>query len=286
MHNLQKIRLIFIVLSIFGLAVIPGCHAMGNFSPKALKSGNDIIVKDLNFEEDIDLREVLEFKPTVPGVMKAVVEGHLVFENCKFYRFVMGGERDGKTYIVEFKGDVVFDNCQFRDEILMDYTVVHGDFYAGSSEFMGAASFDNAWFKGRNTIFSNAVFYGKSRFINVLFDNRAQFFKTTFQKSVLFQSAVFKGSSFWGAAKFEEYAGFGNTRFFQEVDFGETMFNSKTNFNGMTTLMSIRFNATKFASEVDFSKTSFARDPDIEGAVFEAGCTGIKKAEPENSSDQ
>jgi uncharacterized protein YjbI with pentapeptide repeats len=260
-----------LITVLLGLVAIPGCLAVGTFSPKALNKGQDILVVGQNFTEDIDLTDILEFKPTVPGVMKAVVEGHVVFEKCKFYKFSANTIKDGKTYMVEFKGDLVFDHCSFRDTVNLQYITVDGDFYAGSSEFMEIVKFDYSWFKGRNNIFSNALFFSSAWFNNVIFENRSHFFKTQFKDAVMFQSAVFRGHSFFGAAGFDGYAEFGNSRFLQDLNMTEAAFSDRTNFGRMHVLMQSVFSNARFSKKADFLKSEFYLEPDFRGAKFISG---------------
>lgn len=271
------IRTSMIFFAVMILVGIPGCLAVGPFSPKNLQKDDNLVIKGETFNEDIDITQMLEFHPSVPGVMKAVVKGNVVFENCNFYKFQAFTKKEGKNYIIEFRGDVVFDKCLFRDSVDFSYMVVNGDFHASSSEFMGPATFNNAWFKGRNNIFSNVVFYNKALFNKAMFENRTRFFKAKFEDAAMFQSAVFKGHSFWGAALFEGYAGFGKSIFRDELDMSETTFRDRTNFNRMICLLMARFNNTKFQQDADFSGTEFYLNPDFRDARFEAERSGIKQ---------
>jgi hypothetical protein len=283
MQHLPRLSITVLITVLLGLVSIPGCLAVGHFSPNAFKQGKDIIVEDQNFVEDMDLTGILDFSPASPGVMKARIEGQVIFKNCNFYKFIAGKRENGLTYIVEFLGDVVFDNCLFRDTVNLDYVVFEGDFYAGNTEFMGPATFDNAWFKGRNVIFAETVFFQKSRFINAVFENKTRFFKTEFKESAMFQASVFKGASFWGATTFQKYAEFGKTRFLLNMDMGEVLFAGKINFNGMVTMMEAYFNGATFIQDVDFSKVRFFQPPQMDGSKFESNVSGVEIKESEDN---
>ncbi|PWD97649.1 hypothetical protein [Marinilabilia rubra] len=257
--------------------VLPGCVAVGPLSPKKLKSDKNIVVRGESFTEDVDLTEILEFSPSVPGVMKAVVHGNLVFEKCNFYQFVTHAKKDGKEYVVEFKGDLVFDECLFRDTVNFDYLTVNGDFYAGKSEFMGPADFNYTWFKGRNTLFSNSVFYQDARFNKTIFENRAHFFKAGFKKAALFQAAVFKGRAFWGAATFDGYAEFAQSRFLQDLNMSKSRLNDRSNFGGMYVVMDAIFNNMHFEKMADFSKCVFFQSPEFSDTEFKEGQKGVNE---------
>jgi len=280
------IRFSFIVFAVLTLGFVPGCLAAVPFSPKVLESGDNIIIRGETFNEDVDLTEMLEFHPTVPGVMKAEVSGDVVFEKCNFYKFIANTKKDGKSYIIEFRGDLVFDECMFRDTVNFDYIIVNGDFYAGKSEFMGPASFKYSWFKGRNNIFSNTVFYQDAWFNSAVFENRARFFKTKFSKAAMFQSSVFKGNAFFGAATFNEYTDFGKSRFFQDLDMAESQFTGRSNFSGMNVLMTASFGNTNFAENVDFSKSVFYLPPSFPGTQFQAGCEGVSDYLKKDDSEE
>lgn len=277
MLHLPKISITVLIAVLLGLWGIPGCRAIDKFSTQSFNKEGDIMVKNRNFEEDLDLTEILEFKASAPGVMKAQVTGQVVFENCKFYKFIANRRVNGITYIVEFKNDLVFNSCIFRDTLSMDYVMIEGDFYAGSCEFMGPATFDNAWFKGRNTILSGGIFYDKARFINTVFENKTRFFKTEFTEAAMFQSAVFKGASFWGAASFQKYAEFGKSRFLMDFDMGEATFNGVTNFNEMVVLMDASFSGSSFAQDIDFSKVRFSQPPRMEDVKCLGEFSGLER---------
>lgn len=269
------IRISFIFFTVLILGFVPGCLAAGSLSSKTLQNGNTTIIKGENFNEDTDLTEILEFQPSVPGVMKAIVKGSVVFEKCNFYKFIAYSKKKGKSYIIEFQGDVVFDECMFRDTVAFDYMIVKGDFYAGKSEFMGPATFKNTWFKGRNNIFSSTLFYQDAWFNNVIFENRARFFRTEFNQAAMFQSSVFKGQSFFGAAAFKGYTDFGNSHFMQDMDMAESRFTSRSNFSGMNVLMTATFGNAEFSQNVDFSKSVFYLPPSFPGADFQSGQKGL-----------
>ena len=277
LKDIRMIRISILFFAVLTTLVVPGCLAVGPFSSESLQNGENIVIKGETFNEDLDITEMLEFHPSVPGVMKAVVKGNVVFEKCNFYKFRSFNKKDGKNYIIEFRGDVVFDKCLFRDSVDFSYMVVNGDFHAASSEFMGPATFNNAWFKGRNNTFSNAVFYNKALFNNTMFENRTRFFKAKFEDAAMFQSAVFKGHSFWGAALFEGYAGFGKTIFRDELDMSEASFRDRTNFNRMICLLMARFTNTEFQQAADFSGTEFYLNPDFRDARFDAESSGVKE---------
>lgn len=271
------IRISFIVFAVLTLGFVPGCLAAGPFSPKVLQNDENIMIKGETFNEDIDLTEMLEFHPSTPGVMKAVIKGNMVFEKCNFYKFLASSKKEGKTYIVEFRGDVVFDECLFRDTVDFSYMVVNGDFHVASTEFTGLANFDYAWFKGRNNNFSDALFYNKAVFNGSIFDNRTRFFKTEFKDAAMFQSVVFKGHSFWGAASFNGYTEFGKSRFFQDLDMSKVLFSGRTNFNLMNCVMTACFNNAEFSENVDFSGAAFYQNAEFYDSIFESESKGVEE---------
>lgn len=256
---------------------LPGCIAVGPLSPKKLKSEKSVVIKGESFSEDVDLTELLDFSPSVPGVMKAVVGGNLVFEKCNFYQFIAHAKKDGKEYVVELKGDLVFDQCLFRDTVNLDYLTVNGDFYAGNSEFMGPASFNYAWFKGRNNIFTNAVFYRDAWFNKAIFENRVHFFKTHFQQAALFQQTVFKGRSFLGAARFDGYTEFANSRFLQDLNMSKAEVKGRSNFGHMYVVMEAIFNNMLFTKEADFTQSVFLQAPEFFDTEFKGGQKGVSE---------
>ncbi len=284
MQHLPKISITVLITIFLGLWGVPGCRAIGHFSTKSFTKDGDIVVKDRNFEEDLDLTGILEFKAAAPGVMKAEVTGQVVFENCQFYKFIASKRVNGVTYIVEFRKDVVFNDCVFRDTMNMDYVMVEGDFFAGSCEFLGPASFDNAWFKGRNAILSGSVFYDKARFINAVFENKTRFFKTEFSEAAMFQSAVFKGASFWGAASFQKYAEFGKSRFLMDLDLGEATFKGTANFNDMVVLLDANLSGSSFAHDVDFSKVRFSQLPLMQDVKCAGELSGLENPASEEEN--
>jgi hypothetical protein len=271
------IRISFIVFAVLTFAFVPGCISAGSLSSKVLQNGEHIVIKGETFNEDIDLTDMLEFHPSVSGIMKAEVKGNVIFEKCNFYQFRAFSKKDGKSYMIQFDGDVVFEECLFRDTADFSYMVVEGDFYASRTEFTSVAIFENAWFKGRNNMFTETGFYEKALFNGAMFENRTHFFKTKFSDAAMFQSAVFKGTSFWGAAQFDGYAGFGKSRFLQDLDMGKASFNGRTNFNLMLCLMSVRFNGTGFQEKVDFSGSRFFIDPEFRDAGFESESIGVEE---------
>ncbi|MGM0375643.1 MAG: pentapeptide repeat-containing protein [Bacteroidota bacterium] len=269
-----RTSILFLAVLVFGL--VPGCLAVGPFSSESLQKGENIVIKGETFNEDIDLTEILEFHPSVPGVMKAVVKGDVVFEKCNFYKFLLSSKKEGKTYMIEFRGDVVFDECLFRDTVDFSNVVINGDFHAGTTEFSALAKFNYAWFKGRNNNFTDAGFYNKALFNGSIFDNRTRFFKTEFKDAAMFQSVVFKGHSFWGAARFNGYTEFGKSRFIQDLDMSEVLFSGRTNFNHMNCLMTARFNNAEFAENVDFSGATFYQDAEFYDSIFESERMGVE----------
>ncbi|MFW5707641.1 MAG: hypothetical protein ACOC12_06970, partial [Bacteroidota bacterium] len=147
---------------------------------KNLKKGKDIVISEQSFGEAIDLTGVLSFRPSTPGVKRAVVYSNLIFENCTFSSFIAHIRKDNILYIVEFRGDVVFKDCVFRQTVDLSYCTFDREFSVSGSEFIQEFNASNALFSGRNILFDNAIFYQQAAFSGSIFNHNTSFFKTQF----------------------------------------------------------------------------------------------------------
>ena len=272
MNNLSKSLFYFgcivlVVLLFAGTGCSVSSSIAGGWKEK-LKKGEDIVFTGQSFKEDIDLTELLNFRPSTPGVKRAIVNSNLIFENCSFASFIASAQKEDDLYIIEFRGDVVFINCVFKNIVELSYCTFDREFSVADTEFIEPFKANNALFLGRTIYFNNAIFYSNASFNGAVFSNNTSFFKTSFRENVFFQRTSFNGNSYWGAALFDGYAEFGSAIFKQNLHFGEAKFIGRTNFSGMTVAMNANFSTTHFNNHADFSNVVFLGDADTRDALL------------------
>ncbi len=75
-----------------------------------ISTGKDIYIKNVEFKNDINLTEVLEFSEVFPGEMKAYIKGNIIFEDCIFPNFIGFKEIENIRYNIQFEKNLIFKN--------------------------------------------------------------------------------------------------------------------------------------------------------------------------------
>ena len=249
---------------------------------KRIQSGQDILVENKVFSEDVDFCSVLEPNLIGKGSYLVKTSSSVTFRNCTFKGSVLGFKENGTESIVlaSFLSNLSFINCTFEEPVSFKGTRVAGrcDFsecvfkkeanfqdvrfghnsYFNGAYFQGEAKFQNAWFNGRAQ-FLDAKFRANTSFQQVVFQGEAQFSKLDCTKYLDFSLADFRQNAFFNYAEIRDRATFNNARFWGQVDFVSTNQHSTT------------FEQTIFWERTRFLKSTFEKKLKLESATFHGG---------------
>jgi uncharacterized protein YjbI with pentapeptide repeats len=163
-----------------------------------IDAGKTVSLKDAEIEGVLDLtnlknQEEPRFSWLGDDAVKSTVTAPLRFVNCTFLDDVLAYyhvQREGTTYVADFRDDVVFQHCTFRHASEFKY-----------SDFAGKADF------------SESVFDEPANFKYAKFSTNATFAKASFRDEANFKYAKFPEGSSLEGADFEGPADFKYTKF-------------------------------------------------------------------------
>ncbi len=163
------------------------------------------------------------------------IGGQIIFNNCRFGTLTLRTLR--------FLKSVRFENCVFRNEIIVENLEITGQ-----------------------ALFVNCTFLGDVHFGGTSFNDIAAFEGSEFHRYASFRDCNFKEYAIFRKVQFKGYLYFKRAKFFRETFFQEASFHAVTSFN-----------AAVFSEDVSFAKCIFIRAPTFQNVKFD-GWLGIEDA--------
>lgn len=156
---------------------------------KAVSVANKIILDDVNFfvsEKNLQLAG--------SNRLENVVDGNIFFVNCIFMGNVSAvGEYKSVGVQTKFNNNLIFQNCDFRGDVVFDNAVVMGTADFQQAKFRKNASFNNMMIWAKDSYFSEIEAEGTVNFIYATFNGNLYMRDAVFQKPVSFQGVTVQG---------------------------------------------------------------------------------------------
>ncbi len=258
------------------------CNAIKN--DNHIFYANKIITQDLDFTTAVNNRYIESLNS-----IRSDIHSSITFINCIFIGKVTGfGKKDNINHFLNFKKNVSFIKCQFRDTINFSEATIEGNAFFGHSIFNEKATFEGIAFKGNEIFFGASTFKKEVRFHRCIFNGSTSFMRSRFKENVDFQNAIFHGNAQFGVTTFEKYAGFSLTRFLSDGYFNYCKFSGKAIFNnsafdGRCEFMNCTFNnqtgfkRITFYGKTTFSNSGFNGNTTFKQAIFFLGIPDTTK---------
>lgn len=208
---------------------------------KAITVVNKIILDDVNFfVSEKDLQFVGSNR------LENVVEGNISFLNCIFMGNVSAvGEYKSVAVQTKFCNNLVFQNCDFRGDVVFDNAVVTGTVDFQQSKFRKNVSFNNMIVWAKDSYFSEIEAEGTMNMIYTTFNGNLYMRDAVFQDAVSFQGMCVQGqfaASGMKCSKSAEFdmlmvgqrAIFNYSSFAQQPTFIQARFHDDAEFEGDT----------------------------------------------------
>ena len=222
-----------------------------------LTAGKDVYIRNVEFEEDIDLTDLGGFAYAYPGTKQLEVKGNVVFDSCVFKGFSAYDIRENIKYQTLFDKNLVFNNCIFEGDLDLSYARIDGNFLMSGSKVSGELLLRNTLVKGRNTDLTALECFERVKITNSIFENDFSALKAKFHSPVIMQGSTFKGEALFNAASFNDYAVFSKSTFLMDCSFSEAYFYTNAVFNHMDVRGDAEFTEAKFKGKADFSDAIF-----------------------------
>jgi uncharacterized protein YjbI with pentapeptide repeats len=168
------------------------------------------ILQNLANSEQIQLSQC-----TITGILDV---NRLFNPSEKFDTSQFKVEDNGKCKIITFSQNIVFDRCDFEENVVFAAP--------WSAPDTLRVCFDS------ETIFNRSVFHAQARFRNARFQSIAGFDGCTFEGVATFKNAIFFSDAKFRTALFKGYCLLGNSEFKESARFTNTHFVRGTNLSG------------------------------------------------------
>lgn len=225
---------------------------------KALSSGEDIVLKGITIDEEINLIQLIKMKKFNEKSSYGQVASNLFFMDCTFKKPFIAYSKNaaGGEDAIQFTGNVSFINCKFEDEFSIKSCTVNGAADFSNTTFLGKANFQDAIFMQRAN-YNKAFWAEEAQFQNVRFYHKTNFMDIKANNHLMFQAAVFHDETNFSMAECLKYVDFSLVRFDGPAFFNYIKWKDRAVFNNALWLMDCTFIDPEFG-DVSF-KNSIVR---------------------------
>jgi uncharacterized protein YjbI with pentapeptide repeats len=212
-----------------------------------LRKGKPVVLKGKKITGVLDFRVVSEAIALREKEMKSPVHPVISFDGCEFGNEIRAFEYDKKEneHSVIFESPVSFSHCRFR-----------GNVDLRSSQFQNMLLFRNCTFEKDVLLdniqvvsdfdFTDCLVRGTGHFQSCFWGKNVNLFKSSFDSTVLFQSSFFNGAAQFNDVFLGEYSDFSLCSFTSKVFFNYARMGEKTFFNNSTFKETAEFDYAKF----------------------------------------
>lgn len=224
---------------------------------KLIAQGKAVAVSNTTIKGKLDFTQ-LEANNVSSHQKLVQVPVTIAFMNCNFEEAIIGYAQDKeKTIQLQFLSTVTFENCQFKEEVLLRNVLFAAGLQVEKCIVSQSFSAEGSVFSGKSTTFSESQFNGEVKLQNTRFEGDANFFKTIFQGNASWQGAYFKAETQWGSVQMNKYADFSLTRFKDSFFCNRAVFNGRCNFTDAIFWGRTEFQQTNFNDNVNFENSLF-----------------------------
>ncbi len=128
-HVLLSLCAVLTIVIIACSAVIKNPTSPEEALLSAIKSGQNYTADGETFHMDLDFNQLFEDA----GNMSVYVESELRFTNCRFDGKISWARQENRK--LHFTKAVIFENCHFEEEVLINDAIFHAIFQAGKTTF-------------------------------------------------------------------------------------------------------------------------------------------------------
>lgn len=215
------------------------------------------------------------------SLRRILFEGRCGFDAAIF-------EKKASLKDLSFLGETSFSRAVFENSTTLEDSSCDGNFSFYKTSFMKDVNFLRCKLKGKQTLFSRAVFsdsanFGESTFNNTdfswsVFKGKTQVLNGVFNGNTDFRHAAFEKDTAFFASKFNGEVNFVQSRFGEEASFKSAVFNGPAAFDNVEFKSRAQFSDARFLKSAGFNETKFKGDALFEGTAFE-GTLFLARAE-------
>ncbi|PQJ19916.1 pentapeptide repeat-containing protein [Tenacibaculum sp. SG-28] len=187
---------------------------------RTIKNGDNVTYTNVIIEGNLDFTSMEEELPKLPkrsswwnnggsNTVENTITAPIRFSKCIFKGDVLAyipHEKSGYTFVSNFSGDVIFEDCLFEEKAMFKY-----------SKFKKVADFSNTKFTNDST-FKYAYFSDQADFSNTLFEEPATFKYAKFDEFISFRNSIFEETATFKYTEFYEGVSFNNVKFKQDLN--------------------------------------------------------------------
>jgi hypothetical protein len=245
-----------------------------------IDKGKHVTLSNKTILDNLDFSQVQNKTAINSGVVQAIVDVSVTFSNCIFIgKVTSNGKYNDANVQTVFRQNLVFNGCDFRDEVDFQSAIVQGVVSFNGSIFNEKTLFNSFYSWAKTTYFGAITAEKEFLMSDALFLGNVDFLKANFKNNAIFQDTRFDGSVLMGNTQFKAKADFSNAQLNSDLLFNYAVFDSVARFNRIKVLGGAMFIQTKFNQNVSFTNASFfsvvkfnetiaKSEFDLSGAVF------------------
>ncbi|MCL2072732.1 MAG: pentapeptide repeat-containing protein [Marinilabiliaceae bacterium] len=219
-----------------------------------LKKGNHIHYHDKIIVDDLNFSTVSEPFLMSAAAFQQEIKSNIFFSDCIFLGKVSSnGKKDKMSIKSRFNNNVIFINCDFRDEVDFSEAIFYGLLNFSKSKFSENATFDAMTVWSKDAYFSEMKAEKRFSMVYSLFADNLYFISASFADRVSFQETTVNGKFMCNNCIFKNRAEFDLMKINGKAFFNYAAFEDRANFLGIRKL-----------EEIDFINTKFKHDPIFE----------------------
>lgn len=262
---------------------------------KQIRQGKNVNVYNKTITGKLDFTE-LSLSGKKLDVSAVYIPVEVCFRNCVFEDSVLtfsSNDELKKDLLTVFERNVIFQECEFRQALVMPQTCFRGRFdfdickVEGESDFSGCSFRDGVSFRqsnfGGDSYFVSCNFFGRSNFMKVLFKNSAVFQYVRFHDAAMFADSHFYGGVDMSRLYAGAYIDFSNAKFSGNVLMAYSQylcdlrlvscsFSKRLSFCNNMVCGTIKMPKAKFGSELVFSDNILMSAPETQDVEKSDSC--------------
>lgn len=251
---------------------------------KNLKKGKNIEIANKIILDDVDFTSSENLQMLSSNQLQNVVEGNIFFTNCIFMGNVTAvGEYKSVAVQTKFNNNLVFQDCDFRGDVVFDNAVIMGSANFSKAKFRKDASFNNIMVWAKDSYFSEVEAEGTMNMIYATFNGNLYMRDAVFQQAVSFQGMTVQGmfaASGMKCSKMAEFdmltvgqrANFNYSSFAQQPTFNQARFHDDAEFVGDTiNNMNEVFEKTYIYGKLQIGDTVYPSSGNVEQILQQKG---------------
>ncbi|MDR0874369.1 MAG: pentapeptide repeat-containing protein [Prevotellaceae bacterium] len=280
----MKKTIVFILTSLFLFASCANAEKKEMKSAdilKLIKKGKPVQIVDKIILDDLDFSQANEPFLADAGIIQTEVKSNVFFSNCVFMgKVTAAGTRKQADVQTVFRNNVVFLDCDFRQDVDFRGAIVFGNVNFSRSTFRKPATFNNISVWSKSSYFNEvtaeqaftmvyASFFGNLSLLDAKFQKKANFQEIKVNGKLMVNNTVFSENAdfslinvldraLFNYVVFEKNATFLQANFSKTAEFMNAAFNGTADFEDAYFAAPLKKDGLK-PENIDFSKAFFVR---------------------------